>query len=85
MMTINEKNDKSWEKKRTSESPTNKPRENCFQMAVRAGRIKRKSLETIWISRLCLILSIVSACFCTPSGARTLDPNIKSVVLYQLS
>ena len=23
--------------------------------------------------------------FCTPSGARTLDPNIKSVVLYQLS
>ena len=22
---------------------------------------------------------------CTPSGARTLDPNIKSVVLYQLS
>ena len=23
--------------------------------------------------------------FSTPSGARTLDPNIKSVVLYQLS
>lgn len=23
--------------------------------------------------------------FCAPSGARTLDPNIKSVVLYQLS
>ena len=23
--------------------------------------------------------------FCTPSGARSLDPNIKSVVLYQLS
>ena len=22
---------------------------------------------------------------CAPSGARTLDPNIKSVVLYQLS
>ena len=28
-------------------------------------------------------LSIVF--FSTPSGARTLDPNIKSVVLYQLS
>ena len=23
--------------------------------------------------------------FCAPPGARTLDPNIKSVVLYQLS
>ena len=28
-------------------------------------------------------LSILA--FSTPSGARTLDPNIKSVVLYQLS
>ncbi len=26
-----------------------------------------------------------SSLFCAPSGARTLDPNIKSVVLYQLS
>ena len=25
------------------------------------------------------------AALCAPSGARTLDPNIKSVVLYQLS
>ena len=24
-------------------------------------------------------------CLCAPPGARTLDPNIKSVVLYQLS
>jgi hypothetical protein len=28
---------------------------------------------------------IISLLLCTPSGARTLDPNIKSVVLYQLS
>ncbi len=24
-------------------------------------------------------------CFCDPAGARTQDPNIKSVMLYQLS
>ena len=28
---------------------------------------------------------LVMRCFCDPFGARTQDPNIKSVVLYQLS
>ena len=28
---------------------------------------------------------LYSDCLSAPSGARTLDPNIKSVVLYQLS
>ena len=29
--------------------------------------------------------NLATVFFSTPSGARTLDPNIKSVVLYQLS
>ncbi len=31
------------------------------------------------------LTGVCEAVFCAPSGARTLDPNIKSVVLYQLS
>ena len=31
------------------------------------------------------IQPLVGGCISAPSGARTLDPNIKSVVLYQLS
>ena len=31
------------------------------------------------------LLSIAVQRFCDPLGARTQDPNIKSVVLYQLS
>ncbi len=30
-------------------------------------------------------MPIYSFCLCDPFGARTQDPNIKSVVLYQLS
>jgi hypothetical protein len=37
-----------------------------------AGEVKQKS-QTQWLN------------FCDPAGARTQDPNIKSVVLYQLS
>ena len=32
-----------------------------------------------------VIFTKLALFFCAPSGARTLDPNIKSVVLYQLS
>ena len=44
-----------------------------------------------WIKEKPLIIkhyqrfSLFLLCFCDPLGARTQDPNIKSVVLYQLS
>lgn len=59
------------------------PREKAVLSAVFALKIpddrtdvqKQKDRQSLIISLFC----------CTPSGARTLDPNIKSVVLYQLS
>ena len=42
------------------------------------------SLKMLRISILQKSSSFLN-CLCAPPGARTLDPNIKSVVLYQLS
>ena len=49
-------------------------RPNRALNSVKEGYFTRKKDE----NRVIFVL-------CTPSGARTLDPNIKSVVLYQLS
>lgn len=40
-----------------------------------------KALNNIYEKRRPFLISVL----CAPLGARTLDPNIKSVVLYQLS
>ena len=46
---------------------------------------KKKLLQYLDIVRVVHLLSISVQRFCDPPGARTQDPNIKSVVLYQLS
>ena len=43
--------------------------------------IAGKALNNIYEKRRPFLISVL----CAPLGARTLDPNIKSVVLYQLS
>ena len=46
---------------------------------------KEKLLQYLDIVGVVHLLSISVQRFCDPLGARTQDPNIKSVVLYQLS
>ena len=46
---------------------------------------KEKLLQYLDIVGVIHLLSISVQRFCDPAGARTQDPNIKSVVLYQLS
>ena len=46
---------------------------------------KKKLLQYQGIVGVVHLLSISVQRFCDPLGARTQDPNIKSVVLYQLS
>ena len=46
---------------------------------------KEKLLQYLDIVGVVHLLSISVQRFCDPAGARTQDPNIKSVVLYQLS
>lgn len=43
--------------------------------------IEGNALDNIYEKRRPFLISVL----CAPLGARTLDPNIKSVVLYQLS
>ena len=46
---------------------------------------KEKLLQYLDIVGVIHLLSISVQRFCDPAGARTQDPNIESVVLYQLS
>lgn len=43
--------------------------------------LEGNALDNIYEKRRPFLISVL----CAPLGARTLDPNIKSVVLYQLS
>lgn len=54
---------------------------NFYKYVLVLSAIEGNALDDIYEKRRPFLISVL----CAPLGARTLDPNIKSVVLYQLS
>lgn len=54
---------------------------NFYKYVLVLSAIEGNALDNIHEKRRPFLISVL----CAPLGARTLDPNIKSVVLYQLS
>lgn len=54
---------------------------NFYKYVLVLSAIEGNALNNIYEKRRPFLISVL----CAPLGARTLDPNIKSVVLYQLS
>lgn len=54
---------------------------NFYKYVLVLSAIEGNALNNIYEKRRPFLISVP----CAPLGARTLDPNIKSVVLYQLS
>ena len=54
---------------------------NFYKYVLVLSAIESNALNNIYEKRRPFLISVL----CAPLGARTLDPNIKSVVLYQLS
>lgn len=54
---------------------------NFYKYVLVLSAIEGNALDNIYEKRRPFLISVL----CAPLGARTLDPNIKSVVLYQLS
>lgn len=54
---------------------------NFYKYVLVLSAIAGNALDNIYEKRRPFLISVP----CAPLGARTLDPNIKSVVLYQLS
>lgn len=54
---------------------------NFYKYVLVLSAIEGNALDNIYEKRRPFLISVP----CAPLGARTLDPNIKSVVLYQLS
>ena len=77
-----QKDANSWDFFELNFSPTIYPPIICLKRLFSATCQKKEIPDNVWLSGICLIFSFV---FSDPPGARTQDPNIKSVVLYLLS